>query len=52
MYSAREMIHKVKSGDDEIGRLTNTTYSSRYFTDEIPSTTSRRAQCPRALLIS
>jgi glutamate decarboxylase len=29
-------IRKVKSGEGEAGRLTNTTYSSRYFTDEIP----------------
>jgi glutamate decarboxylase len=29
-------IRKVKSGDGEEGTLVNTTYSSRYFTDEIP----------------
>jgi glutamate decarboxylase len=35
MYSA-PVIRKVRSGPDEAGTLTNTTYSSRYFTDEIP----------------
>ena len=29
-------IRKVKSGADEAGTLTNTTYSGRYFTDEVP----------------
>jgi hypothetical protein len=29
-------IRKVHSGSDEAGTLANTTYSSRYFTDEIP----------------
>jgi glutamate decarboxylase len=29
-------MRKVKSDERETGRLTNTTYSSRYFTDEIP----------------
>ncbi|MBW8059066.1 MAG: glutamate decarboxylase [Solirubrobacterales bacterium] len=29
-------IRKVHSGPGEAGRLTNTTYSSRYFTDQIP----------------
>jgi glutamate decarboxylase len=30
------VIRKVHSGEGEVGRLTNTTYSSRYFTDEVP----------------
>lgn len=29
-------IRKVKSGEDEAGQLTGSTYSGRYFTDEIP----------------
>jgi glutamate decarboxylase len=29
------MIRKVRSGEDETGTLT-TTYSGRYFTDEVP----------------
>jgi glutamate decarboxylase len=29
-------IRKVHSGEGEAGTLTNTTYSSRYFTDEVP----------------
>ncbi len=29
-------MRKVESDERETGRLTNTTYSSRYFTDEIP----------------
>ncbi len=30
------MIRKVRSGEDEAGTLTNTTYSGRYFTEEVP----------------
>jgi glutamate decarboxylase len=30
------MMRKVRSGDDRVGRLTNTTYSSRYFAEEVP----------------
>jgi glutamate decarboxylase len=30
------MMRKVRSGDDDAGTLTSTTYSGRYFTDEVP----------------
>jgi glutamate decarboxylase len=34
--TVRAMIRKVRSGDED-GTLASTTYSSRYFTDEIPA---------------
>jgi glutamate decarboxylase len=39
-------MRKVKSGDGQAGRLTNTTYSSRYFTDEIPEHEIPRGPMP------
>jgi glutamate decarboxylase len=30
------MMRKVRSGEDDAGTLTGTTYSGRYFTDEVP----------------
>jgi len=39
-------MRKVRSGEGQAGRLTNTTYSSRYFTDEIPEHEIPKASMP------
>ena len=39
-------MRKVRSGEGEAGSLTNTTYSSRYFTDEIPEHAIPKASMP------
>jgi glutamate decarboxylase len=46
VYSGRVAIRKVHSGKGTAGRLTNTTYSNRYFTEEIPEHAIPRGSMP------